>query len=74
MNLPSFPIIRIFLMVLSIGCYLLTFLFLTFQSANQNYYKFFFLAGSVFLLFYFISFVFQYTPRQKNKQNTNEAN
>lgn len=74
MNLPSFPIIRIYLMVLSIGCYLLTILFLTFKSADQNFYKFFFLAGSIFLFFYFISYVFQYTPREKSKQNTNEAN
>ena len=75
MNIPTFPSIRIYLMILSLGCYLLTILFLIIQNDHQNFYKFFFLAGSVFLFFYFISYVFQYTPREKNKQNnTNEAN
>ena len=74
MKLPSFPSIRIYLMILSLGCYLLTILLMIFQSADQNFYKFFFLAGSIFLFFYFISYVFQYAPQEKNNQNTNEAN
>lgn len=49
-------------MALSGGCYFTTYLCLEYIYGQSDLYKYFFLAGSVFLLLYFLSYAHQYTP------------
>jgi len=61
---PSFSNFRLIFLLLSVGCYISTFLCLWILYLDHVFYKSFFLAGSVFLILYFIIYANQYFPKK----------
>lgn len=60
MRIPSFYKFRVLFIGLSITSYILSFVCLRYLDVLLNSYKYFFFAGSVFLLLYFIQYFLQY--------------
>jgi len=60
MIISSFNKYRVLFIGLSLGSYFITFLCLRYLDILSNAYKYFFFAGSLFLLLYFIQYILQF--------------
>ena len=64
MLISTFIKFRVLFLGLSIGSYFLTYLSLRYLEVLSNSYKYFFVAGSIFLMLYFIQYFLQFATEK----------